>query len=109
MRVKILNRDSQCGKTIIDQCGMIVMHEPINVVMGKRKVTVGKATNIRAQVDGTYADIELSEPVSDMAPAVIVKPFDFVVDNGVRIINRCELLSIALVPPDQTDTDPISS
>lgn len=109
MRVKILNRNSKCGKTIVDPDGMVVMHEPIPVVMGKRKVTVGKATNIRTERDGTYADIKLSDLVSDMAPAVSVRPLDFVIDKGIRIINRCVLLRIALVPPEQTDTDPISS
>lgn len=109
MRVKILNRNSKCGKTIVDPDGMTVLHEPIPVVMGRRRICIGKATGIRAESDGTYADIELSEPVYRMSPAVTVAPLEIEVGDGAEIITRCELLRIALVPPDQTDTDPISS
>lgn len=108
-QVKILNRNSKYDKTIVDPHGMIVVHEPIPVVMGLRGVCIGKATGIEAEAYGTYAAIELSESVYCMSPTVTVAPMEIEVGNGFEIITRCELIRVALVPPDQTDTDPIYS
>ena len=104
----IVHTGSQCGFTVIDPSG-ITSPDVVPVTRGNDKNDViGKASQFRFLHDVVHASIEVDDGIG-LSPAISGTIKESVTVGGIRHVSKFELRSIGLVPPNQTDTKPLTT
>ncbi len=102
----IIHRGTVCGNTLIDPNGIRFPKEVPVFNVFDRSTIIGKASGFEVVNGNVVASIEL-DAKHELAPAISGEIMKFDLVDGVRRVSEFRLHAIGLVPPGQTDTDPL--
>ena len=102
----LIHKGTICDNTIIDPKGVKFSNE-VPVIMGGDRRIVGKATGIYHD-DGCIRGTIIANDAVGLSPAISGRILEYHEVDGIRVVDKFELLCVGLVSPDQTDTEPLA-